>query len=445
MVTKILIIFSFIFYFNASAQQLGYLGLADKKITSFNVNFGFVAVGTESGGIYWKTIADAEPGNDNWQHVELDRKILAVYPHKSGPIGWAISAGVVPDTSDTSLVYCSFMGGEFRPNSAGILNDRTNGVYAMDGFPDPTICGETFAVSNRTLYRRQFTDTVWTPIYTASIEGYIRTIVAKESHPGVLMIGGADGFAGILLEKSTDFGETWSSIAPVATTFDLDFGGENADTIFVSSYRGILRTFDGGVNWDFVFETSAPYFINRIVYDEDNGSVYASGENPVDENLDTYIVFSRDLGETWDRVPMEIKGNVVDMHPSPYGEVWIYFATTNGGVYRFQNILTDVEDEMIGNSPNGYELLNNYPNPFNPSTTIEYTIPESKFSIENTQFVSLKIYDIAGRSVATLVDKNQKPGKYGVSWNAKSMSSGVYYYVLKTPNSKVTKKMLLIK
>jgi len=80
----------------------------------------------------------------------------------------------------------------------------------------------------------------------------------------------------------------------------------------------------------------------------------------------------------------------------------------------------------------------NYPNPFNPSTTIEFTIPQK-------EFVSIIIYDILGNEVATLVDEEKAPGSYEVSFNAADMVSGVYIYSLRANNFVQTRKMILMK
>jgi len=88
--------------------------------------------------------------------------------------------------------------------------------------------------------------------------------------------------------------------------------------------------------------------------------------------------------------------------------------------------------------PKAYQLQQNYPDPFNPTTTISYTIPKPGF-------VSLIVYDVLGREVARLVQENKLPGEYSVEWNAMRVSSGVYYYRLTAGNYVQTKKMLLMK
>lgn len=85
-----------------------------------------------------------------------------------------------------------------------------------------------------------------------------------------------------------------------------------------------------------------------------------------------------------------------------------------------------------------YSLMQNYPNPFNPSTQI-------RFSLADKGLVTLKIYDVLGNVVKTLLNEEKPAGEYNVQFDAKSFASGVYFYVLHTGNFSMTKKMLLIK
>jgi len=112
-------------------------------------------------------------------------------------------------------------------------------------------------------------------------------------------------------------------------------------------------------------------------------------------------------------------------------------------VYDYQDLLTDIELE--GSSvPKKFVLHQNYPNPFNPTTTIKYSIAIN-VGTENFQSVQLKIYDILGREVITLVNENQKPGNYEVNFNAAGLTSGIYFYKLQSGNFNQVNKMLLLK
>jgi FtsP/CotA-like multicopper oxidase with cupredoxin domain len=97
---------------------------------------------------------------------------------------------------------------------------------------------------------------------------------------------------------------------------------------------------------------------------------------------------------------------------------------------------TKVEDE--NHSPESFELHQNYPNPFNPSTTIKFSIPDQSF-------VNLSVHNIEGQNVARLVNAQLEAGVYEISFNAKGLSSGTYFYRLNAGNANLVKKMILIK
>ena len=89
-------------------------------------------------------------------------------------------------------------------------------------------------------------------------------------------------------------------------------------------------------------------------------------------------------------------------------------------------------------SPNTFELMQNYPNPFNPSTTIAFNLP-------SRSFVSLKVFDVLGREVSTIVSQELQAGSYRREWNAANMTSGVYFYRIQAGTFAETKKLLLLK
>jgi len=103
----------------------------------------------------------------------------------------------------------------------------------------------------------------------------------------------------------------------------------------------------------------------------------------------------------------------------------------------------DVEKETT--TTLDYKLYQNYPNPFNPTTTIKYTLPIVKRLGKSFYNVKLKVYDILGNEIATLVDAEKSSGNYIASFNAENLSSGVYYYQLKTESFITTKKMIIMK
>ena len=129
---------------------------------------------------------------------------------------------------------------------------------------------------------------------------------------------------------------------------------------------------------------------------------------------------------------------VDDLHPAPM----IYTVTDHGLSYStsvsFISGELAVQNETNQEVPGEIQLHQNYPNPFNPSTTISYELPENSG-------VRVQIFDILGRQVAELVHQTQAAGSYSVSFNARALSSGVYFYRLSTPQYSATKRMLLLK
>ncbi|MBN8570329.1 MAG: T9SS type A sorting domain-containing protein [Ignavibacteria bacterium] len=127
----------------------------------------------------------------------------------------------------------------------------------------------------------------------------------------------------------------------------------------------------------------------------------------------------------------------VELGNSDVGIAWV----GQNGVNR--NVYWDRYDYLTGIQQNAivaetYDLKQNYPNPFNPSTTISFSLPKS-------DFVSLKIFDVSGKEVTELVNKNLTQGSYDVKFDASGLTSGVYFYKLITGNFVSTKKMMLIK
>jgi hypothetical protein len=123
--------------------------------------------------------------------------------------------------------------------------------------------------------------------------------------------------------------------------------------------------------------------------------------------------------------------------------VYIFNHLTNAWKFAMNvmgaNLKKQSGEEEVNNSiPTEYGLDQNYPNPFNPSTTINYQLPEKNH-------VSLRIYDILGNLVTTLIEQEMEPGFYSVNWNAVSLASGVYIYRLISGSFVSTKKLMLMK
>jgi hypothetical protein len=125
------------------------------------------------------------------------------------------------------------------------------------------------------------------------------------------------------------------------------------------------------------------------------------------------------------------------------GGAIVTYWTTLGGIYAQHTgrkgkvgVITKVP--VNENIPLQFELSQNYPNPFNPTTTIQFTV-------NSDQLVTLRVFDVLGREIQTLVNEKLEEGKYEVKWDGKSFSSGIYFYSIKSDERMLTKKMLLVK
>ncbi|MBE0570954.1 MAG: T9SS type A sorting domain-containing protein [Ignavibacteriaceae bacterium] len=113
-------------------------------------------------------------------------------------------------------------------------------------------------------------------------------------------------------------------------------------------------------------------------------------------------------------------------------------------------ILSVTDADEKSSQPIDFVLYQNYPNPFNPSTNIKYSISDvianpERIGMKQSQFVSLRIFDIAGNEITTLVKEDKFPGDYEVIFNAVGLPSGIYFYKLETAGFSKTKKMILLK
>ncbi|NQT25749.1 tandem-95 repeat protein [candidate division KSB1 bacterium] len=127
-----------------------------------------------------------------------------------------------------------------------------------------------------------------------------------------------------------------------------------------------------------------------------------------------------------------------------YGEINIVFTVRDpeeasaSDTLHINLMISGVESARIGAAPKVFELYENYPNPFNPATTIRYGLPKPSR-------VRIQIYNVLGRQVATLMNEEMRPGMYEIHWDATGFSSGIYFYKIKAGEWQQVKRMLLLK
>jgi len=248
--------------------------------------------------------------------------------------------------------------------------------------------------------------------------------------------GFAVGAFGVLI-KTTNGGNNWAvswgNLDPNQFWLNIELTGvfySDLLNCWVTGYFGgygniVAHSTDGGANWD---TTSIPasYGSSNDIFLISESDGYIVGQS--------YDYKTTDGGNTWTRIVYP--SDILDMFFLNEGLGWA--VGYNGRIFKYFDPNVGVEDNNNFANPANYDLFQNYPNPFNPSTKIKFTISDFGFTI-------LKVYDVLGNEVATLVDEYKPAGNYEVEWDANNYPSGVYFYRLQAGEFIQTKKMILMK
>lgn len=234
------------------------------------------------------------------------------------------------------------------------------------------------------------------------------------------------------LKKSTDNGTNWNSVTVGYSPFPIfrNIVWNSSDLVFAATSIGVLNSFDNGTSWSQV-SGSLPTNDIRCILKVPNGSIYIGTGN-------AGIFKSNNNGEFWSQLNDGLSDLAVNtLALDSMGYLW---AGTEEGVFKSSSIVVDVS-ESVSEIPKVYLISQNYPNPFNPSTKISWQAPVSGWQ-------TLKVYDVLGNEVATLVNEYKPAGSYEVEFYVAHESiraSGVYFYKLQAGNFVQTRKMILLK
>lgn len=254
--------------------------------------------------------------------------------------------------------------------------------------------------------------------------------------------------------NSTDGGVTWSQNERLSDFFDPHLGWPNQDKMgdyfhMVSDSNGArlawAATFNGEQDVYYSYITAAIVPVELVSFSSHaEGNVVKLSWTTATETNNRGFEIQRSADEvSWSTVGFK-EGKGTTSEPQQYSYTdrlsdltasRLYYRLKQfdfNGKYEYSNV---VEVEI---GPSSYSLSQNYPNPFNPSTTIEYQLPVKSQ-------VTLKVYDILGNEVTTLINEEKSAGTYKYALNAENLPSGVYYYQLRAGTYIETRKMVLLK
>jgi photosystem II stability/assembly factor-like uncharacterized protein len=481
------------------------VNVSSNTVLSLTTDSNYAYAGTVSGarlstdyGKTWSVINDGLPGNQIWSIAANNLKLIAgtmnsgVFFSSNNGTNWiSASNGIVGSTAN-------FIAGN-NSNVFVVINNSTLDASTDNGISwsiDSTLHSKTiqsvsvdgsnvFAITIDGIYQSSDNGNNWGAINgdvmdTASPTFMVTSgsnLIVGTQHKGIflssnmgenwhtvnapywdsetdtstriasLASAGSNVFAGTHrgLFSSSDYGEDWVKLND--TLININTIAISGSTIFAGRYfwpapvneplsppGGIFRSTDNGKTWS--------TFSSGLPIDPGAGAqVYAIAIHNTDIfaalDSDSMMYSSKINGTSWTNIAKglpDLPGFCSFVNDSD-----IFVGAEFGGIWRRPLSQVTAIKEHIGTSvPASFHLAQNYPNPFNPTTVIEYSLPmRSK--------VMLYVFDILGRKVATLVNRNQTAGTHSVTFNASNLASGVYLYRLSAGNFIDTKKLMLIK
>jgi photosystem II stability/assembly factor-like uncharacterized protein len=284
--------------------------------------------------------------------------------------------------------------------------------------------------------------------------------------------------------KTTNSGNNWfeTTSSDCYSYNDICFI-DNSTGWMISDNLKVLKTTNCGIDWFTAFPHTQSWDLNSLIKFTNLNTGWFTESYP--SLLYSYIFKSTNSGSNWEKADSVIYGKICSLNFSDANTGWIcgyeynyniprkgiIYATSNGGnrwlrqncpvnqdlntiffvnaytgwaagnsgviLKTISGVTIDIK-KISNNLPSSFYLSQNYPNPFNPSTNIKYQIKENAI-------VTLRIYDILGKEIETLVNQKQSPGTYEVNWDGSNYPSGVYFYKLTAGDFTETKKMILLK
>jgi hypothetical protein len=246
--------------------------------------------------------------------------------------------------------------------------------------------------------------------------------------PVNVMIDLEDDQAVMNLGNNTIASWQWSQGGAIPCKLaETDFRGFENSEMYIDNYH---------------FSDYVPVELISFMADVRDGSVALKWQTATENNNSGFEIQRKTDNVDWRKVGF-VEGHGTTTEPNSYSFTDKNIST---GIYHYRlkqidydgSIEYSNEVEVEVAAPLEFSLEQNYPNPFNPSTTIKYSVPQSAQ-------VQIKVFDVLGNEIETLLNEEKQTGVYKLTWNAEQLPSGVYFYTLKAGPFTQTKKMILMK
>ena len=352
---------------------------------------------------------------------------LGVYKSTDNGVNWTAVNNNIPETLiwylysyGNKLYACTGGAGFFRTtndgdswDNLGLITENLRGCTENDS-------GIFVGTNEHGVFRSTDDGATW---FQAN-NGILSTVIYS------FLINGNTIFAGgPRLYRSVDNGANWENLTnglpnPPLNVFAFTMIGS---TIYISMGGGVYSSSDNGDTWS----NKGLNYVNVYTINSYGTNLFAGVSS-------TGVYLSSDSGSNWEFVS---EGLPTEIYPQVFvtsGDK-IFLSAWYEGLFErpLPELISSVEDNN-NSSATDYNLFQNYPNPFNPTTKISFSIPE-------LSYVVLKVYDVLGKEIETLINEEKPSGNYKVYFNSTELPSGIYFYRLSAGDFISTKKMILMK
>jgi len=326
-------------------------------------------------------------------------------------------------STDSAYIYAGvFDGWVYRTFNNGTSWTRSTSIDMVSYIKALAVSGTTLfaGATGNGVFSSTNDGTDWTEVSTGLTNNGILSLLVDGTN---LFAGTQDG-----VFLSSNNGGSWTGVSTGLTDTWINALAVSGTNLFAADF-GVFRSTDNGANWIKACPSFSLY----------THALYVQGTNLFAGTNGTGVYLSTDNGTSWTAVntglPDGLSALSFAARQNSSGATILYIGTEAGIWARPLSGIMGIDEQ---GSCELLDLQQNYPNPFKTTTTIKYKVKEQSF-------VSLRIFDIMGTEVASLVNERKPKGDYTVEWNAHGNGSGIYFCKLQNGRNNEVKKMLLMK